>query len=166
MRFITSGLRRHGLSTREYWQYSVDLQTYQEAWVAMMEDLGLDGFLCPGPALPAFPHGLSQELDSACSYTFFVNLLHFPAGLMPITRVQDDEQIYPLEDIPSIQRDSIAKAAGRCMAKSEGLPVGVHVVTKPFQDELCLHIMKRLEDRIEFTKKHIPELAKRNVFGR
>lgn len=162
LRFMMRGLKREGLPTREYWQYCEELQRYQEAWVRMLKGKELDGFLCPGVALPAFPHGSSQQLESCCSYTLFLNLLHFPAGMVPVTRVRPEEACYPLNEVPRAQRDSIARAAGRAMQGSGGLPVGVQVAFLPFEDERCLHVMKELQDAVGFTE--MPPLAQRTVF--
>ena len=162
MRFMIKSFRREGLPTREYWQYCKELQVYQEAWIRMLQAQDLDGFLCPGVALPASPHGSSQSAESACSYTFFLNLLHFSAGMVPVTRVREDEACYPLNEVPRAQRDYIARAAAKMMKGSAGLPVGVHVAFLPFQDEMCLHVMKDLQDAVKISD--LPPSAERRVF--
>ncbi|KAM3572655.1 hypothetical protein VYU27_005341 [Nannochloropsis oceanica] len=162
MRFMVKGFRREGVPTRDYWQYCKELQVYQEAWVHMLHAQDLQGFLCPGVALPAFCNGASQSVESACTYTFFLNLLHFPAGMVPVTRVREDEACYPLKELPRMQRDSIARAAAKTMQGSAGLPVGVQVAFLPFQDEMCLHVMKDLQDAVKF--RDLPALAKRRLF--
>jgi len=69
-----------------------------------------------------------------------------------------------MTDLPPEQRDSVARAAAGAMTGAASLPVGVHVVTKPFRDELCLHIMKRLQDATGgFTRTNVPEAAKKCV---
>ncbi len=30
------------------------------------------------------------------TYTFMINLLHFPAGVVPVTRVREEEAVYPM----------------------------------------------------------------------
>ena len=45
--------------------------------------------------------------------------------------------------VPRAQRDYIARAAAKMMKGSAGLPVGVQVAFLPFQDEMCLHVMKQ-----------------------
>ena len=40
------------------------------------------------------------------------------------------------------------------MKDSEGLPIGVQVVSTPFNEEKILYVMKVLEDKLEFRKKH------------
>lgn len=46
------------------------------------------------------------------------------------------------------------------------MPMAVHVVTKPYRDEICLHVMKRLQDATgHFTRANLPEMAKKSVCG-
>lgn len=40
------------------------------------------------------------------------------------------------------------------MLGSAGLPVGVQVVTLPNKDELCLNVMKQIEEHVGFYKTH------------
>lgn len=47
--------------------------------------------------LPAFRHGDGPKLESCCTYAFIANLLHFPAGCVPITTVRPEETTYPLQ---------------------------------------------------------------------
>ena len=103
-------------------------------------DAQLDAILCPGLALPAFPHGMSVLLNQACSYTFLWNLLDMPAGTVPVTRVREDEQLYEAG-----ANDSIAKAARRAMKGAAGMPVGVQLVAPPWRDELCVAAMAAME---------------------
>jgi hypothetical protein len=41
---------------------------------------------------------MSEMLEGCCSYTFFANLLHFPAGAVPVTTVRPDEAKYHTAD--------------------------------------------------------------------
>lgn len=66
-------------------------------------------------------------------------------------------------ELPSSQRDSIARSAAKAMEGSQGLPVNVQLVTRPNQDELCLHVMKQLEASVGF--KAVPEIAKHMTTG-
>lgn len=166
LRHTAKGLRRLGISAREYWRLCEDLEGYKRGWLQLLDSRELDGFLAPASALPAFPHGGARKLECSCTYTFMMNLLHFPAGVVPVTRVRPDETVYPLADLPPEQRDSIARAAARSMEGAAGLPMGVHVVAKPYQDELCLHVMKRLEAATgSFARTQLPERAKACVCG-
>ena len=105
---------------------------------------GLDALLCPGLGLPAFPHGMSVLLNQACSHTLVWNLFNVPAGTLPVTFVRADEQFY---DGGKLQ-DSLSRAAHVAMRGSQGLPIGVQIVTQPWKDEACLGAMQVVEDAV------------------
>lgn len=131
-----------GKSTYDYWQVTAQAQALRKRFLDRFEAAGIDALLCPGLALPAFPHGTSVLLNQACSYTFVWNLFNLPAGTVPVTRVRTDEQFYE----PSRHRnDSLTRAAQGAMKGSAGLPIGVQVVALPWREEKCLGAMKRLE---------------------
>ena len=117
-----------------------------------MDDQNLDALIFPGGALPAFKHGLSKELVVSLTYYWFANLLHFPAGIVPVTKVRKDEEgYYEDEELPVNQRDRFSAFSRQSMENSEGLPFSVQVMTRSYQDELCLHVMKRIEDAMKMT---------------
>lgn len=99
-----------------------------QAYTDSFEHNGYDGLIMPGLGITAPPHGkvcqqrTSHELIEihqaadlllALSYTFLANLLHWPAGTVPVTCVTPSEESYPLESLPPNQRDSIAKVTDR-----------------------------------------------------
>jgi hypothetical protein len=56
------------------------------------------------------------------------NLLHWPAGIVPVSHVRSDEQFYPANnDLPTNQRCVLAAKARTAMQNSEGLPVCAQV---------------------------------------
>lgn len=79
--------------------------------------------LCPAAAIPAFRHGeRSWQIDGktvqyldAWSYTEWFNLLGMPGAVVPVSH------------------------------SSEGLPIGVQIVTRPWQEELALEIAEAVE---------------------
>merc|ERR1712217_406727 len=119
--------RNGGLTVREFWELVADVEAFRNKYIAFLRDGGFDILLLPGVALPALLHGQSKDLNQCCTYTFLANLLGWPAGICPVTQVKDEEQCYPLEKLPTCQRDSLAHAAARIMVGSAGLPVGVQL---------------------------------------
>ncbi len=70
-------------------------------------------------------------------------LLNFPAGVVPVSRVLPGEASrYDGGD------DRIAKKVRSIMAGSEGLPLGVQVVAKPYQEQALLTVMAAIESRV------------------
>ena len=109
--------------------------------------------ICPAQVLPAPPSGTTGSLGTigAC-YTSVYNLLDFPAGVVPVTRVtqQDDDDLsgYPEDDMWTRDVKKVAKGA-------VGLPIGVQVVTQPFRDELCLRLMRDVEGNVNYQRPRL-----------
>ncbi|CAM9849086.1 unnamed protein product [Choristocarpus tenellus] len=146
-----------GLPVRQYWKLVGATYDLRLKWENAFEAAGLDAVIFPPAALPALPHGSSKDLTPAFSYTFLANLLHWPAGVVPVTTVRPEEEEYRMETLPPNQRDTIARFAEKALRGSEGLPVGVQIMTLPFKDELALFVMKEVEKAVKF--KDIPKLA-------
>lgn len=107
----------------------------------------LDAYITPGFGIPAVKHGTSQDLFIYCCYNFVWNSLDYPVGSIPITKTKKEEE----EFIDQWNRhDMIHDKVKECCKDSMGLPVGIQVVTKPFQEELCLFVMKEIEDVVKF----------------
>lgn len=70
----------------------------------------------------------------------FWNFFDYNAGVVPVTVVRADEQNYR-----SIFNDKFNKCMQKCMKDSEGLPVAVQVISKPYEDERCLRVMRDIE---------------------
>eukprot|EP00929_Paragymnodinium_shiwhaense_P056690 TRINITY_DN28378_c0_g1_i1.p1 TRINITY_DN28378_c0_g1~~TRINITY_DN28378_c0_g1_i1.p1 ORF type:complete len:608 (-),score=147.85 TRINITY_DN28378_c0_g1_i1:102-1925(-) len=129
-------------SAREHWEDVARRDRLRETFMERWEKAGIDALLCPALAVSAMPHGASVKLNQACSYTFVWNNFDFPAGVVPVTTVQKDEENYE-----SSERDDFTSFAKKATQGSAGLPVGVQVVTLPWRDEQCmgaLHIVERL----------------------
>ena len=91
--------------------------------------------LCPAAAIPAFRHrerswqvdGKTVEYLDAWSYTEWFNLLGNPAAVVPVSQ------------------------------SSEGLPIGVQIVGRPWEEELVLTVCEALESECSAWKA--PPLA-------
>ncbi|CAM9303295.1 unnamed protein product [Ectocarpus sp. 12 AP-2014] len=143
--------RNKGLSVRQYYELVADTYDLRSKWEDAVTDAGLDAVIFPPVALPALPHGAAKDLTLAFTYMFVANLLHWPAGVVPVTLVRPDEQDYDVKRLPVNQRDGTARLARETMRGSAGLPVGVQVMTMPFQEELALHAMREVEKAVKFV---------------
>lgn len=93
---------------------------------------------------PALNLTYSGRLTSGVSYTALYNLLNFPVGVIPITKVtaEDEDQLRHYKGTFGGFGDKLFIEA---MQGSVGLPVSVQCVSLPWQDELCLRLMRELE---------------------
>eukprot|EP00127_Corallochytrium_limacisporum_P000147 Clim_evm8s6 gene=Clim_evmTU8s6 len=131
----------------EHWEDIKDKKQYQEDIVRAFDAADIDVLISPALALPAVPLGMSKNLLPTYIYMFYWNLMHWPAGVAPVTRIRANEAHYNNPDAP---QDMLTKAAKKVMKGSEGLPMSVQVVARPFQDELIMRVMADIEKTIDF----------------
>jgi len=129
---------RRGKSAAELHTTHIQQQRCIDAYLAQMQKLQVDLVICPGHALPAFPHGTSQDLMPSCASNFVYNLLGFPVGSVPVTRVDPTEVDY--QDPQLLTRN-----AREVCRNSVGMPVGIQIVARPWHDEQILALMHTLE---------------------
>ena len=110
-----------------------------------MEEKDIQMMLAPGMVTPAVLHGTSNDNNMQAVYTFMFNLLDFPTGVLPITRVAEDEQYYETK-----YDDLIAKSFEENMKNSAGLPVGIQVAALPWMDEDVFEVMKVIEKEVQY----------------
>lgn len=126
--------------TDHYWQLVEATLDYRVQFERAVGDA--DVLLGPATALPAFRHGAAAELALAGAYTCLYNLLGWPAGVAPTTRVREGEE----SDRPP-SRDKMDAAARETERGSTGLPVAVQLAARPWREDLVLSAMAALEPR-------------------
>ncbi|HEX9329486.1 MAG TPA: amidase family protein, partial [Reyranella sp.] len=103
-------------------------------------DGAIDLVLCPAYGVPAVPHGASADLPVAGAYSLLAPVLGFPSGVVPVTRVRAGEET----DRPQT-RDRVERTARRAEQGSAGLPVGVQLIARPWQEHVALAAMAAVE---------------------
>jgi fatty acid amide hydrolase len=129
--------------TRHYWDLCAALERYRMRFAAAMDaaDGGaLDIIVCPPSGLPAFLHGASADVVTAGPYAPLYNVLGYPCGTLPFTRVRAGEETARAES-----RDRVERAALATERDSTGLPAGVQLVARPLREDVLLRAMYALE---------------------
>jgi fatty acid amide hydrolase len=116
--------------------------------IGQLQALGAEAILMPAAITPAPIIGKGDGSELANIHVFAASHLAFPTGVVPVTVVREDEQTYE-----ATKGDIVAKAIAEAVAGSAGLPVGVQVSAMPFRDELCLRLMREMEEVIAFKCK-------------
>jgi fatty acid amide hydrolase len=124
--------------TASYWRRVEALHDYRDQALAALGEL--DAILSPPVPLPAFRHGASSELGSMGVYAAIYNVLGWPAGVVPWTRVRAGEE----GDRPA-SKDPCFLAAREAERGAAGLPIGVQVAARPWRDHVALAVMAALE---------------------
>jgi fatty acid amide hydrolase len=139
--------------TAHYWKLVEAQLDYRQRFREALDKTdarSLDLLICPAFALPALTHGASRDLVLAGAYTALYNVLGYPTGLVPFTKVRDDEEI---GRAPS--KDKVEQAAYKTELGSAGLPVGVQIVARPWQEHQALAAMSVIE-RVQSQKPDYP----------
>ena len=133
------------VSVDQYWHLVEEFNQYRQRFLTALDAQRFDALLCPPYALPAPTHASPGSLNvtNAGSYAILSNVLGFPAGVAPVTRVHPGE-----ESERSVGNDSVERAARAVEMNSAGLPVGVQVVARPWREDIVLALMAALEEQI------------------
>lgn len=147
--FTASGPRSADSLWQLTWRTVGQVEQVFQSW----DSAGVDVVLCPAHPLPALLPGQSVELMPAASYSVMMNLLNVPCGTVPATRVRAGE----LTDRDP-QHDAAYKLAHQCEQGSQGLPIGVQVVGRPWREDQVLATMETLETHYR-TLPGYPDLS-------
>ena len=115
-----------------------------DAWRAA----NVDVVLCPAHSVPAMPHRSSGDFTLSLSYTFRYALMNFPAGVVPVTRVNAEEASAASADKRAANRDGVDRRVAEIEAGGAGLPVGVQVVSRPWREHIALAVMRAIETHV------------------
>ena len=126
-----------------YWDLVAQRTVMRRAAFDAWNHADVDVVICPPHAAPAMQHRESGEFALALSYLFRYSLLNFPAGVVPVTRVTD-------ADIATSKGggDRVERMQAGIDAASHGLPVGVQVVGRPYQEDKVLAVMAAIEAEV------------------
>jgi fatty acid amide hydrolase len=116
---------------------------YRERFLQAMDrsDAGpLDLLIGPPVATPPFTHGATKDLGLPGIYSSLYNVLGFPAGVVPVTKVRAGEESDRIES-----SDMAEKAAAKVEAGSAGLPLAAQVVARPWCEHHALAAMAVIE---------------------
>ncbi|NWV48494.1 FAAH1 hydrolase, partial [Daphoenositta chrysoptera] len=127
----------------EVWSLHNEIEDFCHQFIAQWKKLNLDVMLCPmlGPALGI---GYPAKLSVAVSYTMLYNALDFPAGVVPVTLVTDEDE-EELKGYKGYYQDWWDRTLAKAFRGGVGMPVAVQCVALPWQEELCLRFMKEVE---------------------
>jgi fatty acid amide hydrolase len=126
-------------SVAELWRITDRLRSARLKLLDRLETERVDVLVCPAFATPALPHGMSKNFSLAASTALIWNTFQFPAGVVPVTTVRRSETVR--EPSP----DLVEQHAAKIDAQSTGLPVGVQVVGRPWDDATVLAVMAAIE---------------------
>lgn len=141
----------------DYWRLVDAALAYRRRVGAELEEAGVDLIIGPAHAAPALPHGTGVYGGPGGLFAMLVNLLGYPAGVVPVTTVQPGE-----DGGRPATRDRGIAALAAADAGSVGLPVGVQVIGRPGRDALVLDAMATIEATVQ-RSPHFPDRSHQEV---
>ena len=126
----------------ELWRLTAERTVMRRNELDAWNEANVDAVICPPHVLPAMQLGTSGDLTLTLSYMFRYVMLNFPAGVVPITRVEPGETTW----LGPPPLDGIAKRCAKVVRGSEGLPIGVQVVSRPYREDVALAVMSAIEE--------------------
>jgi fatty acid amide hydrolase len=126
-------------SVARLWQITAALRQYRFELLDALARAQIDVLLATPHATPALPHLGARDFVLAGSASILWNIVQFPAGVVPVTRVRAGETAPP-------PRGRLERLAAKVDAGSAGLPVGVQVVARPWREDLVLAAMIAIEE--------------------
>lgn len=156
-RGLSASLHNFGYKdTFHYWKLVEAQMEYQQRFreaLDLADGGAIDVLLCPPCSLPAVTHGSARDLVTAGAYANLYNVLGYPTGIVPLTRVRVGEEVgrQPSKDI-------VEEVARKVEQGSAGLPIGVQVVARPWREHVALAVMSAIE-RVASTREEYPGIA-------
>ncbi|CAK5279392.1 unnamed protein product [Mycena citricolor] len=123
---------------------------YKEVW----DKFALDALIAPVQAMPAIPHDTFSTLFALASSTVLYNVVNSPVGTIPVTRVDpaQDKLTDLWTKMPGISMVERLLYAGRKPiydpVSMVGLPVGIQLVGRIWEDEKVLAMMKVVDSAL------------------
>ncbi|KAK2888797.1 hypothetical protein Q8A67_014172 [Cirrhinus molitorella] len=142
-------------SVAELWKLHENIEQYIQEVTAEWRRLNVDVLLCPMLG-PAYNFLYCGKLNSPLSYTGLYNLLNFPAGVVTVSSVTEEDEAQ-LSHYKGAYGDVWDKEFVKAVKGGVGLPVSVQCVSLPWQDEMCLRFMREVEQltaKNKLAKKH------------
>ena len=127
-------------SADDYWAACERQIDYRARWLGALDERGVDAVLSPAAGLPAVKHGATLEMGLIGSYSCLYNLLGWPAGVVPVTKVRPEE-----ETATPRGRDVCDRTARETEEGSAGLPIAVQIAARPWREDVVLGVMAALE---------------------
>ncbi|KAL8582160.1 hypothetical protein ACOMHN_004079 [Nucella lapillus] len=136
-----------------WFAFAEEILRYRKRFMAQWRQQRLDAVICPIFCSPPPRTEHIGKLTVAGSTSMLFNLVNFPSGVVPVTKVT-------AQDVADVNNPGLFPARTpmeRFLKKScdreesVGLPVAVQCATLPYTEEVCLRLMKEMEGALHYT---------------
>ena len=121
--------------------------TFQKKFADEYRAHGFDALLWPSFPCPAVPVDLPREMLGSVSYTALFNLLDWPAGVTPVTKVEADD----CQNLVGFDKDMFHRTIKVANETSDaiGLPVAIQIAAPRYCEETVLRLMSEVESKLK-----------------
>ncbi|KAI5121616.1 hypothetical protein M0805_001147 [Coniferiporia weirii] len=144
-------------STQEFYRFVAKRDDLRQRWYTeVWQKYNFDGIIDPIQASPAVPHGATSILSPLASGTILYNVIDSPVGIVPVTRVDPIQDQLTDEWVsgPGLGSRMLENGLYRMRNASynpeqmKGLPVGVQIAGKSYEEEKVIAMMKLVDDAL------------------
>ncbi|XP_067950847.1 fatty-acid amide hydrolase 1-like [Watersipora subatra] len=135
-------------SVGKWFELTQLLQDYRSKVMEDWSNEGIDAVLAPAMPVPAIPLKDAPLVKSVIAYGTPWNVLNFPSGVVPVCNVTAEDTAADASQFKAI--DFMQTILKKGLKGSEGLPVGVQLISLPNCEERCLRLMKEVESAVNF----------------
>ncbi|CDW73663.1 amidase family protein [Stylonychia lemnae] len=129
-------------------QLMIRQRTFYEKMHKKWNNLGIEALIMPTHPISAFKHANNAEVGGLNDYLITFSIIHYPIGVIPVTEVQEGEDLIYDDGV----NDMITKNIKKDMKGTVGLPVTIQVIGQLWEDETVLGVMKAIDETIKFRK--------------
>ncbi|CAB60525.1 Monoglyceride lipase faah-4 [Caenorhabditis elegans] len=133
-------------------QNQENTDSYKLQWIRYWKSKKIDALICPSFITPAQPFEYPAQLSNGAFITGLFNMLDVPAGVVPVSPV-NQKDVDQLIDGFSTEGDLLLKKQREAARGTTGLPNAVQVVTLPNCEEMCLRVMRLVEESAEGVQR-------------
>lgn len=122
----------------------LQLKLYQDM-KTKWDELGIDAVIMPNHPIPTFRASNVNKVGILRDYQTVWSVLHYPAGVVPLLLSDQSKGDLKYEDT---YNDMWTKGIKEDLATANGLPVGVQVISRKWDDEVALGVMKAIDESV------------------
>ncbi|CAD5111968.1 DgyrCDS1229 [Dimorphilus gyrociliatus] len=125
---------------------SEEVKIFREKFQSYFQSKNLDCCICPTFASPALPRKYIRDMSYVNSFSALYSVLDWPAGVVPVTKV-NEKDIAELSDNPPSPTFHIAskKRLRKALKETNELPICIQCVAPKYEDEVVLRLMKEID---------------------
>ena len=118
------------------------ISEYKKKYINSLDNTAigkLDAVICPVFPTAAVLHNTADKIGLGGTYNIQSNLLGFPAGVATVTCVNKNDLTLRPKSF-----DLVFRTARKIEKESEGLPVSVQIISRPFNDHIVIALINKL----------------------